>query len=82
MWVAWAGDDCPSSLEARCARGKRSCALEMIVSSGSAATATVGNNLPISGLFWGQAGGGKGGAKRLLNDLKGQTPCYKIRIPK
>jgi hypothetical protein len=54
----------------------------MIVSSGSAATATVGNNLPISGLFWGQTGGGKGGAKRLLNDSKGQVPSYKIRIPK
>jgi hypothetical protein len=76
MWVAGAGDDCPSGLEARCARGKRSCALEMIVSSGSAATATVGYNLPISGLFRRQASGGKGGAKRLLNDSKGQTPCY------
>jgi hypothetical protein len=82
MWVAWTGDDCPSSLEARCARGKRSCTLEMIVPSSSAATATVGNNLPISRLFWGQAGGGKGGARRLLNDSKGRTLCYKIRIPK
>jgi len=82
MWVAWAGDDCPSGLEARCARGKRSCGLEMIVPPGSAATATVGNNLPVSGLLWGQAGGGKCGAKRLLGDSKGQTSCYKIRIPK
>lgn len=81
MWVAWAGDDCPSRLGAWCACGKRSCALEMIVPSGSAATASVGNNLPISRLFWGQAGGRKRGAKRLLNDYKGQKPCYKIRIP-
>src|SRR6266478_4745622 len=54
----------------------------MIAPSGSAATATIGNNLPISGLFWGQASGGKGGAKRILNNSKAQTPCYKIRIPK
>jgi hypothetical protein len=81
MWIAWAGNDCPSRMEAS-ARGKRSCALEMIVSSRSAAAATVGNNLPISGLFWGQAGGGKGGAKRLFNDSKELTQCYKIRIPK
>lgn len=40
----------------------------MITPSGSPTTTTIGNNLPVSRLFWGQAGGGKGGSKRLLND--------------
>ena len=47
----------------------------MITPSGPAATTTIGNNLPVSGLFWGQAGGGKGGSKRLLNDSEEQTSC-------
>jgi hypothetical protein len=47
----------------------------MIAPSRSAATTAIGNNLPVSRLIWGQAGSGKGGAKRLWNDSEEQMPC-------
>src|SRR6266702_468138 len=54
----------------------------MVAPSGSTATAAVGNDLPISGLFWRQAGSGKRGTMRLSNDSEEQTECcFKIAYP-
>ena len=54
----------------------------MVTPPGSTATAAVGNDLPISGLFWRQAGSGKCGTRRLSDDSEEQTECcFKIAYP-
>lgn len=54
----------------------------MVAPPGSTATATVGNDLSISGLFWRQAGSGKCGTKSLSNGSEEQTECcLKIAYP-